>query len=160
MVESLKISLRVGDLKLKYDGSEEFFENRLPALLEQMLQSNLATVPTKVDHHEVGNALPNTSLGIDLSMQSVAAKLMAESGRDLAMAAMAKLYFSDSIERVSRKQILSEMQAVPSRYKKSMSSNLSTILERMVKDNKLNGLTNSTYSLPESQIEELRVKLG
>ena len=160
MVERINIQLNAGGLNLSYEGSAEFFENKMISWLEKLPELEICKLAKADQQSEQTKTSQEASNGFDLSTHSIASKLKADSGPKLALAAMAKLHFSDNKERVDRKAILAEMKTVPSIYKENMSKNLTGIINSLVKAQKINGLSNKTFSLAEQQLDDLRNVCG
>ena len=96
---------------------------------------------------------------LDMSMLSVATKLNAKSGPDLAVAAAAFLTICKGEDVVSRKDILDTMKAAPAYYKRTMSGNLSGSLQRLLKQERLNQTGEGQYALAIKEKERLHAIL-
>lgn len=150
-----KIRVRAGELEVEFEGSEDFLRDELPSLLEFLSGLNIAKVSTS-DRSDRGDVGGDTTLG---TTNTVAAKLGAETGPDLILAAAAKLTFADGVTSFTRKELLAEMQTASNYYKTSFTSNLSTYLSRLVKAGTLLEQAKDTYALSSTKAQELRTAL-
>lgn len=137
-----KIRIKMGAIELDYEGSEHFLKEELPELLE--------AVVTLYKEAGGGGALPelpgesqrsNGASGIsaEIATSTIVAKLKGDAGGPkLVLAATAKMTFAGEGDGpFARGDILQEMKAATSYYKKTYSNNLSTYLKNLVKQGKL-----------------------
>jgi hypothetical protein len=164
-----KIRIKLGTLEVDYEGPEEFLKQDLPSFLKNLaeLQPILAPSPKSKapGNGEGGDGSGSESNGSggeetsDLSVESIAAKLGANSGPDLILAAAACLTFSKKQKNYSRKDLLTEMKLATGYYKSSYSKNLSAYLKTLLADSKLNQGADSKYALPAPARDEILPKL-
>jgi hypothetical protein len=100
------------------------------------------------------NGRPTGGQVTKLSVTQVCQKLGAKTGPDLVTAALAHLHFGGEQES-SRGAITTAMRSAPTYFKKNYLSNLSKILDRLVKDSVITHTGNDRYSLMESTISQL-----
>lgn len=155
-----KIRIKMGAIEVEYEGSEQFLKEELPELLSAV--SKLY----KSSALEANNAATGSDAGSGKSTEVVgttgtlAAILGGGSGPDLALSAAARLTFGLKKEKFIRKEILVEMQSASAYFKPSYSSNLTNILNGLVKDKKLMESAKDTYSLSADSRKSLGAKLA
>jgi primosomal protein N' len=120
-----KLRIRIGEVEVEYEGSEDFLKKDLPQLLRTAMELNGG------NERPSGEAKPKKATsGQNVSVPSrttgsIASKIEAKSGSELLKAAAAHLTFVVKKETFSRKELLAEMQSAKSYYKTSYSANLS-----------------------------------
>jgi hypothetical protein len=156
-----KIKIKLGPIEVEYEGSEEFLKKELPELLTAIsrlyqetgvvLNETPVVAPTPTEK----NIAPLVG-----TTGTIAAKLKASSGSDLALAASAKMMLGDSFPSFTRDQLLREMKTATSYYRKSYSNNLTKILNQLVKSGKLVETASNTYALGANTKNELEAQLA
>lgn len=153
-----RIRIRIGSLELEYEGPKDFLPKTMSQALAEFRQ--VAQDPAmKLDQDEEDRKPPPGGGGAS-STSAIARKLGCGSGRDLLKAACVKLQVVDSKGECQRKDILAEMRTAKTYYKKSYQNNLSSYLERMVKDGELNEVGTDSYCMPEELAASLREQIG
>lgn len=164
-----KIKIKMGAIEIEYEGSEAFLKEELPALLSAV--SDLYTAS------EIANSTTNsepptgsvefgpqpqskTTSTLQVTTGSIAARLNANSGPELVLAAAARLTLSLGVATFSRSQLLQEMKSATAYFKQTYTKNLSGSLNRLVKDNKLFETSKNTYSLSASAKSSLEARLA
>lgn len=157
---STKLRIRIGEVEIDYEGTEEFLKQELPALLNTAMELHNAA------GSDTGGKAGNSADGgkgrdavSTLTADTIAARLKAKSGLMLLMAAAAYLTFGAKKSMFSRQELLAEMQNATSYYKKSYSSNLTKYLRRAVEEGKLQERAKNTYALSAEAKSELESKL-
>ena len=159
-----KIRLKFGSLEVEYEGKESFLKDDLFDLLEKMVsiyKEHGATL-----HVDSPLALTNVTdvtdkdRKIDLSTATIASRINASTASDLVIAASAYLALSAQKDEFSRDEILKEMKAAKSFYKKSMLSNLSKTLKGLVSNNRLNQTVSRSYTLTASELKTMEQLLA
>lgn len=153
-----KIRIKLGEVEVEYEGSEEFLKKELPDLLSSI--SKLYQESTTSGGPSKGAKKPkqgNIAVG---TTGTVASKIKAKSGSDLAIAAAAKLMLGDEKSSFSRDQLLTEMKSATTYYKKSYSNNFTKILSGLVKNDKLIETASNTYALTASAKTDLETTLA
>lgn len=113
---SSKLRIRIGEVEIDYDGTEEFLKQELPQLLKTAMELHKAsgTAPglgaKKPGSSGSGGDFPSLTTG------SIAAKIGAKSGSDLLLAAAGHLTLVKKIEPFSRQQLLNEMKTATAYY--------------------------------------------
>lgn len=161
-----KIRIKVGSIEMEYEGNEDFLQNKLPDLFSVFLDKLKETdiklsigEPAKVSAPETKDDKDNSNLG-DITTSTIAARMGANSGPELALAASAHLTFVRKMDSFTRKEILREMQNASQYYNKSYSGNFSRILDRLLKNKKLSEQVNNKYALTAETRRELESVLA
>lgn len=157
-----KIKIKMGAIEIEYEGSEEFLKEELPALLKAVSDLYKSSAPFI---EAVGTALePNTSAANTKKVQGTTATLAAtlggSNGPELIMTAASQLTFVQKKDKFLRKDIVSEIKSATAYYKSSYFSNLTPLLNGLVKDGKLMEPSNGTYSLSAKSLESIGAKLA
>lgn len=157
--ETARVRFKVGDLELEYEGPSSYVENGLTDLFEKVLSYG------DFDVRLVGEApqpaapaeepLPQR-MDTDISLATMISRLGGNTGTDVVFMAAAHLAVCQERSRFSRAEILESAKSADGYYKKSISSNLSSYLDRLLKDGRLSQYSDKSYSLPESQRKRVR----
>ncbi|SEV96157.1 hypothetical protein SAMN04488515_0418 [Cognatiyoonia koreensis] len=157
MENSVKISLKIGDLDVSCEASEEFVSKQLSILINDIIDLE---IPNLVPASAAGSSsaqvdgLPASSPPVPskLSTTDFAVKMGVKSGSDLVMAAAAYLHHTAGSEEFRRQDILNQMKSAKAFYKTSYGSNLSKSLEMLIKSGRLANPSSETFALPYSEI--------
>ncbi len=157
---SSKLRIRIGEVEIDYEGTEEFLKQELPSLLKTAMELHKAAGGSAASKTSgTGGKKEQAAVG-SLTTGTVAARLKAKSGADLLIAAAAHLALVARKETFSRQQLLTEMQDATAYYKKSYSNNLSKSLSGAVTDGKLQETAKNTYALSAGTRGELEAQLA
>ena len=158
-----KIRLKVGQLEVEYEGNEAFLEGGIYEMMEKIaslhakhsaiLSSSSPQVKTQNDKVAT-NVTP-----FDLAVNAIAERLDATTGAHLALAAATYLTLAKNEPKFSRAQILEAMKSDASRYKRSMSKNLTRHLQSLIKDKCLNNVADGRYALSAPKRKEIESAL-
>jgi hypothetical protein len=96
---------------------------------------------------------------LEATTGSIAAKLDCKSGPELVMAAAARLTFVLQTATFARQKIIDEMKTASAYYKSTYVSNLSSSLNNLVKDGKLNEPSQGNYALTATSLKDLEQRL-
>jgi hypothetical protein len=162
---SSKLRIRIGEVEIDYEGTEEFLKQELPQLLKTAMELHKASgasvssgvVATQSKSSAVGSssAVPSLTTG------SIAAKLGAKTGTDLLTAAAAHLALVKKTEPFSRQVLLAEMKSATSYYKANYSGNLSKLLKTALqKGGVLSETAKNAYAMTASSRANLEAKLA
>ncbi|MHC4150303.1 MAG: hypothetical protein ACYSR5_12590 [Planctomycetota bacterium] len=154
---STKLRIRIGEVEIDYEGTEDFLKQELPQLLKTAMELHKAAGPSTKSAgggNNGKNKLPILTTG------SIAAKLKAASGMDLLLAAAAQLTLIAKKDTFSRQELLAEMQNASSYYKKSYSGNLTKYLKSALTEQKLTETAKNVYALSAKTRSELEGKLA
>jgi len=161
-----RIRVKMGPIEVEYEGSEIFLKYELLQFLGAIselygssgiwapgtgVQDVSLTTPT-----EIGPA----STGSEWSTATVAAKLDCTTGRDLVMAACARLAFGLGLGTFTRDQILGEMKAATAYYRENHRKNLTNYLRTLLKKSELVESAKGSYALSASARKRLEQQLA
>jgi hypothetical protein len=161
-----KIRVKFGNIEIDFEGTEKYIRDDLPSLLELIFTCSVASENNLETDIDVGEAeeLPASpdpaQQRIQMTTNTIAAKLNVKTGADLAVAACAHLCLVKGVEMFERKNILAEMQTASNYYQQSYSKNLSRILSRLVKDNKLIERSKDKYALTANTKKDMEALLA
>jgi len=156
-----KIKIKLGAIEVDYEGSETFLKGDLPQLLAAVSdlysKSKSALESTASETLPVDTASqPNVQQKkIEATTGSLAAKLNVKSGPELVLAAAARLTFVLDLPTFSRQKLIDEMKTATAYYKASYLSNLTQLLNNLVKDGKLNEPSQGNYALTAPSLKDL-----
>jgi antitoxin component of MazEF toxin-antitoxin module len=153
-----RISVKLGDLEIEYEGEQKFITDGLLKFAKDFVAT---TGGTSTDFFAPGTK-PNVNRksAVAMSTSSIAQKLGAKTGTDLAVAAAAHLILVKKMEKFSHTELLAEMREAKTFYKKSYHNNLGNTLKTLVNAGRFNHLGGNDYSLSESEISNLQAKLA
>src|SRR5688572_8721918 len=97
---------------------------------------------------------------LQLTTNTIAAKLGAKTGSDLALAACAHLSLVKGVDSFQRKHILAEMKLATNFYKNTFGKNLSGCLKTLVNRSKILETTENTYALENKEKTRLEQPLN
>lgn len=158
---SSKLRIRIGEVEIDYEGTEEFLKQELPQLLKTAMELHKASGGPPAGAAGKTGALGGASKVASLTTGSIAAKLGAKSGSDLLMAAAAHLALVKNTEPFTRQQLLTEMQSATSYYKTTYSTNLTSYINRALqKDGPLSETAKNSYALTAAARTDLEKKLA
>ena len=156
-MSNVHLRIKVGVVEVEVEGSQEFVEGSFPDLLTRLLEKNgwrdgVEALKPNV-RGEAAKAGAPSGQGFEHSTNAIASIMDVKTGPDLAMAACAHLSIVKGEAKFARKAILDEMQSATAYYNHNYSGNLTKILQSLMRAKKLNLVSNQTYSLPKSQID-------
>lgn len=160
-----KIRIKLGDIEVDFEGSEEYVRDDLPSLLElictySMPVENGSEADMDVEEAEELPANPDpTKQKVQMTTNTIAAKLYVKSGSDLVLATCAHLCLVKGADMFERKNILAEMQTASNYYRQTYSKNLSKSLSSLVKDNKLIERSKDKYALTANTKKDMEAIL-
>ena len=159
-----KIRMKIGQLEIEYEGRESFLMNDLSNLMSKMVDfSKEQNIPQFVDTASEPNSNSVSTIAspkLDLSTATIASRMDAKTGSDLALAACTHLTFAKSKEIFSQAEIRTEMKSAKSYYKANMASNLSKSLKTLVKNKHLNETASDTYALTAAEKDSMEKLLA
>lgn len=156
-----KIRIKVGASEVDYEGSENFLKQELPNLLKILSELSKSEAHESVpeDNDSDRSAKTDTGGKIQLSTNSIAAKLGASDGRDLIRAAAAHLTFVRKKETFSRQELLTEMKAATQYFKSSYRKHLTSLLKPMLRQ-ELTEPSTGHFALSAGSRDSLRSRLA
>lgn len=146
---SIKLRIRMGDVEVDYEGTEDFLKQEVPALLKTTLELQKASGggDGASRSRDIHTGVKGDSKVPSLTTGGIAAKLKAKSGSELLLAAAGHLTLVAKKESFTRQELLKEMQTASAYYKKTYSNNFSTYLNRASTDNTLSETAANTFAL-------------
>lgn len=162
--ESAKIRIKIGAIEIEYEGQASFLQDELLNLVQNLVgfyAEHKAAIPIDAPSVDVqGRNSAGSPGSLDHSTNTIAGHLGASSGPELAIAAAAHLTFVKQQDRLTRKEIDTEMKNATTYYNKNMSSNLSSSLTTLVKAKRFNLIRKDVYALSASEKLALEAKLA
>jgi hypothetical protein len=162
-----KVRIKAGPVEFEYEGETELSIADIKDLFSHI--ETLFTVPSLAS---VGNdsGAPDLDNGVvapiqqsgrpsKLHVNSIAAKLDAKTGSDVAVAAAAYLQLIDGKDSFSRQKLLMTMKEAKKYYKVSMSNNLTKHLGSLL-GSKFNQVGQDQYSLTSAEHQRLEAALA
>jgi hypothetical protein len=159
---SSKIRIKMGDIEIEYEGSEEFLRAELPELLSavsELYHKTSSDEPAPEGKGSEGGDDHNGAPHVGTTA-TIAARLQCESGPDLALAAAGRIVLGLKREAFTRQELHAEMKSARSFYSKNMGSNLSSILNGLVKAGKFNEVSSGNYTLAQADRTRIESLLG
>ena len=159
-----KIRIKVGSTEIEFEGSEDYMRQELPALVELLSEIASTDVDEDADENEAAELVqasgdPNKQR-LELTTNTIAAKLGAKTGTDLALAACAHICLVKGVDSFNRKHIFGEMKLATNYYKKSYGGNLSIYLKSLVTNSKILETAEDTYALHATEKANLEKRLA
>jgi hypothetical protein len=156
-----KIRVKVRNIEIEYEGTATYLKDNLPELIEFL--ANLPSAEEAGSESEEEEIFPEVTdpskKKIELTTNTIAGRLDAKSGADLALAACAHLHLVKAAETFHRKNILAEMRLADNYFRSSFANNLTSSLKSLVKDEKLIERTRDTYALDAKTLSQLETRL-
>ena len=151
-----KIRIRVGDIEIEFEGSEEFIKEQIPELLQEIADMKALFIV-----EEEAEEMPpeEHQKFVDFSVATIAEKINAKTGKELVVAAAAYLTFVENAPSFSRREILDAMKAASHHYQKNYSKNLSRYLQQLLREKVLNQTASGTYAFSAAARKELEQKI-
>lgn len=168
-----KLQLRAGDVEFTFESDESISISDAKDFISQVREvavafgsaKRSASLPNdKANGSETKRSAAEEdgegqSDGFNLHVNSVAERIGAKSGSDVAMAAAAQLQLVEGKTSFSRKELLDTMKEATNFYSQTMRSNLSATLKGLI-GTKLNQLKNDHYAIKSTELANLRVLLA
>ena len=156
-----KIRLKIGPVEVDFEGTEDYIKNSLPALIDQLLEK--VPLESAVAHPEEEVLLPEphdtSKRKLELTTNTIAAKLGVKSASELIMATCAHLALVKGADSFLRANITAEMKTASNYFRQTYVNNLSKSLSTLVKSGKLIERSQDTYALSAGALQELEAKL-
>lgn len=164
-----KIKIKLGAIEVEYEGSETFLKEELPQLLSAVsdlyaksrdsIDASLNQNGSRTNDKAGGNTIGGSRPKLEATTGSIAAKIGCNSGPDLIIAAAARLTFVLEEPTFARQKIVDEMKTASAYYRATFLSNLTSYLNNLVKDGKLNEPSQGNYALTASILKDLEQRL-
>jgi hypothetical protein len=153
-----KVRVKLGQLEVECEGTEEFLRDELPKLLEAF--SKLQPTPLRGEHLSETSDLGKGTNGAIGTTATIAGRIGCKTGPELMIAAAARLTLGGAQETFTRKDWLAEMKSAKSYFKKTMESNFTVNAGRLVKGGEILEVTDGEYSLAATKLTEVKEKLA
>lgn len=163
-----KIRIKVGPVEFEYEGETELTLENIKEVFGHVEALSKVSPAPAGGHGQAapadapaanGAGAPLTPPGQKLHVNSIATKLAAKTGPDLALAAAASLQVFDQKETFTRSELLDTMKKAKMHFKDSMSGNLTRILATLV-GSKFNQVNDGVYSLNADAFQDLAKQLA
>jgi hypothetical protein len=156
-----KLKIRIGEIELDFQGSEEFIKADMQRLLTNVSEIASKIHPPESNHFQDRiNGHENPPTNILGTTNSIAAKLKVTSGPDLIMAAAAHLSFVKGLDKFHRKDILESLKSATTYYRQSYAKNLTSYLDNLLKSGQLTEQSNDVYAIPATIRQKLESSLA
>jgi hypothetical protein len=154
------ITVKSGRLEVSYEGEQAYIENGLLDFISALTEKAAAAETNDTPAPPAPNSSQGGSSKIGHTTSQVAQVTNATTGPDLAMAAMAHLTLAMGRDKVQRGEVLAEMRDAGAFYKDTYSSNLTSILNGLVKKKLLSPVGNNVFALPNAVRKDFEEKLA
>jgi hypothetical protein len=158
----LKLRIKVGSTEVEYEGEESFLKEAVAEILDKVYEVYRASSSSEKPMEDTNgrSSIPDstTSNGaskIELTTGNIAMKFHARTGADLALAACVHLHFVLNKPTFTRAEILEDMKTATSYFQETYRKNLTNILQRLVKGNKLVERRTNVYASHSGIVKEL-----
>jgi hypothetical protein len=162
-----KLKIKMGHIEFEYEGEAPYDTEAVKDLFTHLETLMGAAPPGAFDTPPP----PPSSNGVDpdasapsdfgnLAPNTVAARLNAKTGTDVAIAAGAHLQICLGKDTFNRDELRTNMQAQTNYYSAGMSGNLTKILKGLIASKRINSLANDQMSLSAGEIANLKAKLA
>lgn len=156
-----KVKIKAGAIEIEFEGSEEYMKDELPALVELLCSIGPVSEDQKEEEsQEVPASTDLSKQKLQLTTNSIAAKLNVKKGGELVLAACAHLTLVNGAATFSRSNIHAEMKLANHHYKGNMSKNLSKALKTLVQQDKLLETATDRYALQAGVKTQLETQLS
>lgn len=155
-----KVRVKLGQLEVECEGTEDFLKDELPKLLETF--SKLA--PPVVSPHPLERSDVSTNNGdvalVNSTMPYFATKLDCTKGPELLLAAATWLTLVGKKVTYQRKELLDAMKEAKGTFKPAMVSNFTATVKALQASGALNEPAKGEYALTDAKLRELKAKLA
>ena len=157
---SSKLRIRIADVEIDYEESEQFLKQELPALLRTAMELHKASGAKETDQGGSDAGEKEKRDVRRLTPGTIAARRKAKSGPELLLSAAAHLTFVVKKDTFSRQELLTDMKDATAYYKKSYSNNLTKYLNNAVDEGKLQETAKNAYALSADVRSKLEQELA
>ena len=163
-----KIRIKMGSIEVDYEGDPSFLKDGLNNLIQRVsdIQNSLpqpaqhsASAPASVEP-VLAAATPPSPSGLGLSTKSIAARMDANSGPELAICAMAHLELVKGLDSYDRKSILDEMKTATGYYNSNMSGNNAANVSSLVKNKRVTEVGTGRFCLSASERKKVEAAIA
>jgi hypothetical protein len=147
------IKITAGAVSIEYDGEQDFIEDGLLELLDNVIEKSVSLPPSASSGPSPAKQATG---GPELSTNTIAQLLNVRTGSDLALAAISRLQIVKGQPSAGRQEILDEMREAPSYFKDTYVSNLTAYFETLIKSRRVNLVARATYALAAQERKRIQ----
>jgi hypothetical protein len=154
--------MKLGPVEFECTASEEFLKIELPVLIEGMAQLYKEHfADARSAETSLSNLQTQTANGkrVELTTNSIAAKMQATKGSDLVLAAALRLTRMEKAP-FTRADISTQMREATSYFKQTYINNLSGYIKQLLTAGKLLESAKDSYALSDATCKELEARLA
>ena len=156
-----KLRIRIGDVEIDCEGTEDFLRKELPELLRTAMELHKAAGTGAIPEGVGADSSGKEKLRVPaLTTSTIAAKLKSKSGPTLLLAAAAHLILVKEKQTFTRQELLSEMKSASAYFKKSYSNNLTSYLKGAITEGRVRETAKNAYALSAEASNELETQLA
>lgn len=158
-----KIRIKMGQIEVECEGSEQFLKKELPDLLESVTRlheqsgGNVGVDPVNGGSNQVPSAPSGNVVG---TTATLAGKLNVKSGNDLVIAAAAQLTLVGGKAEFSRQELLTSVKSASGYFKDTYGKNFTNYLNGRVKAGQMLEPRSGYYALSAEKKKELEATLA
>jgi len=169
MTEQLqvKVSWKLGNIELQYEGNESFLKTELPKLFQELLEIYKSSLPNgELKQPELPPVTEKpitetpSSEKLELSVNSIATKLQMQGRKNLVMAACLHLALVEEKTVFSRNDILEAMKTATHFYNANSKKSLSQYIISLTNQGYLLERSQGVYAIHGGKLKELRTTLA
>jgi hypothetical protein len=167
MAEQVKVSWKLGNLEMQYEGNEEFLKSGFPQLFRELLEIYGAgskngglqqpEIPPITDKPIIETPSNNNQV---LDVNTIAKKLQLEGRKNLVMAACLYLVLVEGKEVFSRDEIIVAMKAATQFYSENSLKSLSQYITSLTTQGYLLERAQDVYAIDGGKLKELQAMLA
>jgi hypothetical protein len=172
MTEQLqvKVSWKLGNIEMQYEGNEGFLKTELPKLFQELLEIYKSGFPSgelgedeqttpPVKPKEITVTTSNNKK-VELSVNNIGGKIGIKKGQDLAMAASAYLALVEQKPTFSRDEIHNAMKLASHYYTENHNKSLSRHLAALMKVGYLLERSTDIFAIEGGKLKEMETILA
>lgn len=156
---AIKVSTKIGDVAVDFEGSPEEFKALILPLVEKAW-TRAASSQTISEQAAATGGAKQIGPSEMLSVRTVATRLAADNGSELVLAAAASLSIFKGMDSFSRQQLHDEMKEASGFYKVTYGSNLSSYIDTLIKNRSLLELGKDSYALSVATRQSIEQRLA
>jgi hypothetical protein len=156
-----RLRIKLGDFELDYEGTDEFIKDQLPGLLKSIHEIEPKIAKASPAKGAAGNGDKSSpAFHSETSTNTIAQKLEAKTGPELAKAAAARLALVLKKATFTKKDNLAEMRSATNFFKKSHQNNADKILKSVTDDGTLLLQASGSYAFADASRIAMEEKLA
>ena len=159
-----RVRIKAGPVEFEYDGEMTWSIDNIKDMFSHIETLFKVPVLSEIDHASTGSKPDSAKKDSNekkqkLHVTSVATKLKAKTGPELAVAAAATLQIYDGKQSFSRVELSDTMKSATMHYKISMLGNLTKIIGSLI-GKEFNQISEGVYSLTAAEYDRLANELA